>query len=156
MNTKAAKPLMFFVRMFGAVAGTFGFGAAAGVVALPRDASAQENRFESPWNAPLAWQTFAARVQARFHELLSAENDAARLVQTRLAEQGSTSEEKLSVLARVWVEPSGVVTRLEFDTPDQVLDADLRAVLMNNDVGAPLPSGMLQPLHLKLFLDQSR
>jgi hypothetical protein len=158
--TSARATKSWLVKMLGAAAGTFGMGAAGAAVAVPpvikaQEAAATQDRFESLWDVPASWQAFAARVQARFHERLSEGDDAAQKVRTAFQEDARAGGGTF-VLARVWVEPAGIVTRVDFHTPNNDLQTALREALLHNDIGVTPPTGMLQPLRLKLFLDRSQ
>ena len=94
---------------------------------------------------------FARQVQGRLEQQLAGDSDKARHVQEYLARRSVDAGASPSrFVLRAWVKADGKVNRIEVDGIDDVdAAADLRALLIDGDVGVP-PPAMLQPLHLRL------
>jgi hypothetical protein len=90
-------------------------------------------------------------VQGRFEQQLADDSDKARHVQDYLMRRGGEADAPPSrFVLRAWVQADGRINRVEVDGIDDVdAVADLRALLIDGDVGVP-PPAMLQPLHLRL------
>lgn len=142
-------------RVFHSAAGAAGL-IAAGAEAKAAPVTAPSGEYQPASAVPEAWQTFARQVQRHFEQQLAGDSDKARHVQQylvqdflarRLIHAGAAPAR---LVLRAWVKADGTVNRIEIDgiaDPDTV--ADLRALLIDRDVGVP-PLAMLQPLHLRL------
>lgn len=61
-----------------------------------------------------------------------------------------------AITVSIWIAQSGEVERVSFPSlSDASADADLKTLLMRIAAGAP-PSGMLQPVRLRLSLTQNQ
>lgn len=116
-------------------------------------ALADEPAYRAVAGAPIAWQTFARDVQARFEQRLAADDKDARAFQDKIAKRRRSSDvASLKFTVRTWVTPGGKVERVAFDASDDSnFVAGLRALLTGVEVGVP-PPDMLQPLQLRLSL----
>jgi hypothetical protein len=116
----------------------------------PQSTAEQDTGYLPAGTAPDAWGTFAAQLQARFQELLGADNDDVRKFQDFMTKP--ENQALPTVIVRSWVSYIGNIQRVEFEgplTPD--VAASLRALLLGAYVGAP-PSDLLQPIRLRLSL----
>ncbi|WKA26120.1 hypothetical protein [Bradyrhizobium roseum] len=99
---------------------------------------------------PQSWQVFARQVQARIEQQLAGDGDRARHVQDYLVRCDGEAGAPSRFVLRAWIRADGKVNRIEVDgIDDAAAAADLRALLIEGDVGVP-PPAMLQPLHLRL------
>ncbi|WP_225705209.1 STN domain-containing protein [Bradyrhizobium cenepequi] len=82
---------------------------------------------------------FAAAVQAAVTDALCRRSDA--------------RPTSYRTVMRLWFDPAGVVTRAELghSTGDRKLDMAVTSTLQHLDVGAPLPSGLPQPVKLAIM-----
>ena len=130
-----------------AMAGLF----ATGAEAKASPVAAASGEYRSATAVPEAWQAFARQVQGRFEQQLAGDSDRARHVQDYLMRHGGEADAPPSkFVLRAWVQADGKVNRVEVDGIDDAdAAADLRALLIDGDVGVP-PPAMLQPLHLRL------
>jgi hypothetical protein len=142
-------------RMFRSAAASAGLLAASvGAEALP--ATAENGNYRSADVVPKTWQAFARQLQGRVEQRLAGDDEKARHFQDYLTrrnqEAGENGAPPLTVVLRTWVLADGSLHRVEFDgLEDPVAIDDLRALLLNGNVGEPPPE-MLQPLHLRLSL----
>ncbi|UTH74486.1 hypothetical protein [Chromobacterium sp. IIBBL 290-4] len=89
--------------------------------------------------APQDWLAYADHVRARIEETLSSDEAAA------------DSQVAWSVVARVWVDRYGTVSRLALAEPaDERLSATLQALLVGMPVGAAPPESLRLPMTLRL------
>lgn len=142
-------------RIFHSAAG------AAGLIAAGADAKASpvtvpSSEYQPAAAAPESWQSFARQVQGGFEQQLAGDSDAARQVQEYLVDDYlarrkiDTGAAPARFVVRAWIKADGKVNRIEIEgIGDAGAAADLRALLIDRDVGVP-PPGMLQPLHLRL------
>ena len=117
---------------------------------------------------PLRWRTattdlpprrlrrggpFARQLQGQVEQRLAGDDAKARHFQDYLTKRSQESDASpLTVVLRTWILADGQVHRVEFDgIDDRGAVDDLRALLVDGNVGAPPPE-MLQPLHLRLSL----
>lgn len=114
-------------------------------------APAQGVDYRSASAAPAEWQAFAAKVQHRFQDRLSADDAAAHAFQDYMAKR-SADEAALTVIVRTWVLPDGRIERLEIDgIDDDGTIANVRSLLADQVLDVP-PPDMLQPLRLRFLL----
>lgn len=120
--------------------------AALAALSLGGSAAAQMNA------VPVSWRSYAGLVGQQFQAWLMADDDAAYRLHVFLEEHSArVSAEPL--LIKVWIGGQGQVTRLDFPSLGSVqADEDLRHILSASPLGEPPPSGMLQPLTLRLNL----
>jgi hypothetical protein len=113
-------------------------------------AFAQEPVYRAAAGAPVAWQSFARDVQARFEQRLAADDEKARAVQDEIAKRKESPDAASpKFILRTWITPDG---KVELDpSNDDRLVAGLRALLNGLQVGVP-PADMLQPLQLRMSL----
>lgn len=136
-------------RIFHSVAGMTGL-IAAGAEAKASPVAAPSGEYRPAASVPESWQVFARQVQARLEQQLAGDSDKARHVQDHLVRRDSgAGASPSSFVLRAWVRADGKVNRIEVDGIDDTAAADLRALLIDGDVGVP-PPAMLQPLHLRL------
>lgn len=126
----------------------------AGVALAPLQLAAQDVGYRASETAPAAWREFALKVQARFHERLSAGDEATRDFHRRLDEKATAARDAQFVRLKVWITPAGGIERLEADGLDSDMAISLRAILARQEIGTQPPSDLLQPLHLKLSLSR--
>lgn len=142
-------------RVFHSAAGAAGL-IAAGAGAKASPVAVPGSEYQPAAAAPESWQAFARQVQGGFEQQLAADSDAARQVQEYLVND-YLARRKIDAgaaparfVVRAWIKADGRVNRIEIDGLGDVgAAADLRALLIDRDVGVP-PPGMLQPLHLRL------
>lgn len=142
-------------RIFHSAAGAAGL-IAAGAEAKASLATVPSGEYQPAAAAPEVWQAFARQVQVRFEQQLSGDSDRARQVQDYLVKD-YLARRNIDIGAaparfviRAWVKADGKVDRIEIDgIGDATAAAELRALLIDRDVGVP-PPRMLQPLHLRL------
>lgn len=137
-------------RIFHSAAGAAGL-IAAGAEAQASPVTVSSGEYRPAAAVPESWQVFARQVQGRLEQRLTGDSDKARHVQDyltrRSADAGASSSR---FVLRAWVKADGKVNRIEVDgIDDPGVATDLRALLIDADVGAP-PPAMLQPLHLRL------
>lgn len=127
--------------------------AGAALFAAPA-ASAQSEAFRAAADVPKAWTDFAAGLRVKSETVLRSDDPAARRLQAALEDlrKANADQPPLRVGVRLWVGTDGRVTRVSFGRVSEEVNADLTALLMGVMPGPP-PSGMLQPVHLKLSLD---
>lgn len=119
---------------------------------------AKAQSFRSVADAPAAWNDYAANLRQRSQAALSSNDGEARRLREALermhaAAGGDSGPAELTV--RLWIMASGQVDRVSFPSlSDAAADDSLRTLLMRVSAGAP-PSGMLQPIRLKLSLEPS-
>jgi hypothetical protein len=112
----------------------------------------EDNNYRSATAAPETWQAFSRHLQEHFERRLAGDDAKARHFQDYMASLQGSGGSALNFVLRTWVGSDGKVDRVEFDgIDDPNAINDLRALLVNGDVGAPPPE-MLQPLHLRLSL----
>ncbi len=103
--------------------------------------------------APPAWVAYAQEATRTVIGWLNADESPASgiravLEQTRPAPDQPTPP----LVVRIWVDPSGAITRVEFPPlSDAQATQDLRALLTSHRLEAP-PQGMRQPMRLGLQL----
>jgi hypothetical protein len=139
-------------RMFRSAAASAGL-LAAGVGAEASPLAVDNGNYRSAAAAPESWQAFARQLQGQVEQRLAGDDAKARRFQDYLTKRSQASDAApLTVVLRTWVLADGEVQRVEFDGIDDAdATADLRALLVGGNVGAPPPE-MLQPLHLRLSL----
>jgi hypothetical protein len=128
-------------------------GLLAGTVATEAAPAALDNdNYRPATAAPESWQVFSKQLRAHFERQLAGDDAKARHLQDYMASLQGSGNSGLNFVLRTWVGSDGKVDRVEFDGIDDpnAID-DLRALLVNGNVGAPPPE-MLQPLHLRLSL----
>lgn len=136
-------------RVLRSVAGMAGL-IAAGAEANASPVAASSGEYRPAAAVPESWQVFARQVQARIEQQLAGDSEKARHVQDYLVRRDSETGAPSRFVLRAWVRADGKVNRIEFDgIDDAAAAADLRALLIDGDVGVP-PPAMLQPLHLRL------
>jgi hypothetical protein len=126
---------------------------AAGVGADASPLAVDNGNYRPATAAPESWQTFARQLQDQVEQRLAGDDARARRFQDYLTKRSQASDgTPLPVVLRTWVLADGEVQRVEFDGIDDAdAIADLRALLIGGNVGAPPPE-LLQPLHLRLSL----
>src|SRR5882757_2509342 len=133
----------------------FGNGAAkAGLpVAKTSHVAARNGQFRAANTVPQNWRDFAKRLQARIEQRLASDDERARRFQDYVNSRGQGDGVPPLLLGlRIWVLADGQVVYVDFGGCDEIdAIADLRALLMEGNVGMPPPE-MLQPLHLRLSL----
>ena len=126
---------------------------AAGVGADASPVAVENGNYRSATAAPETWQAFARQLQGQVEQRLAGDDAKARRFQDYLTKRNQQSDAApLTIVLRTWVLADGKVDRIEFDgIDDSVAIDDLRALLIDANVGAPPPQ-MLQPLHIRLSL----
>jgi hypothetical protein len=146
-NKKASRRSVgSFARLLQRIGAACGI-VAAGVGASTSRVSAQGVDYRAADTVPAAWQEFAKRLQARFQERLSADDEVARRFQDGMAKRTGDAATPLGV--RAWILPDGKIERIEVDGQKDDAAMNLRVLLARGNVDAP-PPDMLQPLHLRL------
>jgi hypothetical protein len=106
----------------------------------------------STTEVPASWQAFARRLQLRFQERLSSDNDNALRLRDSMTRLGQAGAAAPTLIVRAWVLPDGKVARVELEgTPNEDALHDLSAALMGDAIGT-VPPDMPQPLRLRLSL----
>jgi hypothetical protein len=116
---------------------------------------AKAQSFQSATDAPAAWNEFASSLRSKFEAVLRSDHDVARRFQADLEKLKAAGGDKPApgLTVRVWIAASGQVERVAFASlSDAAANVDLRTLLMRVSAGTP-PSGMLQPVRLKLSLE---
>jgi hypothetical protein len=125
---------------------------ASGVTTEASPVGVENNNYRAATAAPDSWQAFSRQLREHFERKLAGDDAKARHLQNYMASLQGSSGSVLNFVLRTWVGSDGKVDRVEFDgIDDPNAISDLRALLVNGDVGAPPPE-MLQPLHLRLSL----
>jgi hypothetical protein len=139
-------------RMFRSAAASAGL-LAAGVGAEASPLAVDDGNYRSATAAPETWQAFARQLQGQVEQRLAGDDAKARRFQDYLTSRSQQSgAAPLTVVLRISVLADGQLHHVEFDGIDDAdAIADLRALLIGENVGAPPPE-MLQPLHLRLSL----
>jgi hypothetical protein len=139
-------------RIFRSAAASAGL-LAAGVGAEAAPAAVDNGSYRSATAAPETWQAFAKQLQGQVEQRLAGDDERARRFQDYLTRRSQQADAPpLTVALRTWVLADGKLDRVEFDgIDDPAAIEDLRALLVDGNVGAPPPE-MLQPLHLRLSL----
>lgn len=112
---------------------------------------------QAPQAIPQHWISYAQLVGNQFQNWLAdpSSEPVVRLhawMQERILQQ-SQPVPPAPLVVRVWVAPSGLVTRLEFDSLGNAqVDADLRTLLTTQPLSEPPPPDMRQPMVLQLTL----
>ena len=145
-NAHNPKMLKRLFRSLLMIAGYVGVAAGA---TRPGPAATQGIEYRKPEAAPAAWREYAERVQSLFREWLAADDDVLRQFQTR---GSGKADAPSTVIVRAWVASDGKVERVEFSGLDERAAISVRSVLAKGNIGTSPPSGMLQPLNLKLSL----
>lgn len=130
-----------------AVVGLLGIGSPAQASTVPLD------------QAPEAWVTYAHHISAHFQAALEGETQAARRFHAFLEQRAQpepasgTPGVPVVMSIRTWISAAGRVTNVEF-TPlgDPQAEADLRQLLRAQSVGHAPPTGMRQPVVVRLSL----
>jgi hypothetical protein len=106
----------------------------------------------STTEVPASWQAFAMRLQLRFQERLSSDDDNAVRLRESMTKLGQVAGAAPRLIVRAWVQPDGKVARVELEGPrnDDAL-RDLNAALTGDAIGT-VPPDMPQPLRLRLSL----
>ncbi|WP_127078958.1 hypothetical protein [Rhodomicrobium lacus] len=103
-------------------------------------------------SAPLSWRDFARKIRDDLQKRLAVSDE-----QTRHAYNVLAGTERVSpIIAKVWVDPSGSVERIEFDGVSTEGATALRSILLRASAGEAPPSDLLQPVLLKLSLPHSQ
>jgi hypothetical protein len=139
-------------RMFRSAAASAGL-LAAGIGAEASPFAVENGNYRSATAAPETWRAFARQLQGQVEQRLAGDDAKARHFQDYLTKRSQESDASpLTVVLRTWILADGQVHRVEFDgIDDRGAVDDLRALLVDGNVGAPPPE-MLQPLHLRLSL----
>jgi hypothetical protein len=109
---------------------------------------------------PQHWISYAGMVGQQLAQWLSDPQDASvrqlhAHLQDRVLAEGQPPLPPL--VARVWVDPAGKVSRLELaSTGDIRIDQELRRLLMSQVLPEPPPPDMQQPMLLQLSLDMEQ
>jgi hypothetical protein len=137
-------------RIFRSVAAATGL-LAVGIGAEASPITAANGDYRPATAAPEAWRAFARQLQGRVEQRLAGDDGRARHLQDYLTRHSQGDDAPpLTFVLRTWVLADGKVNRVEFDGIDDAdVIGDLRALLIDDNVGAPPPE-MLQPLHLRL------
>lgn len=111
----------------------------------------------TPSPVPQHWISYAELTGNQFAVWLSDPADEAvvqlhSMLQDRVLKEGKPPLQPL--VARVWISPMGMVTRLDVpSTGDAKIDEALRKLLMTRTLPEPPPADMHQPMVLQLSLD---
>jgi hypothetical protein len=106
----------------------------------------------STTEVPASWQAFARRLQLRFQERLSSDNDNAVRLRDSMAKRAQAGGAAPTLIVRAWVLPDGKVARVELEgSGNEDALRDLSAALTGDAIGT-VPSDMPQPLRLRLSL----
>lgn len=104
---------------------------------------------------PASWQSYAGLVVHQFQAWLMADDEAAYRLHRFLEDRtlSAADEPAGPLLIRVWIDPEGQVSRLDFPSLGQAqADSDLRRILTVSPLSEPPPPDMRQPLTLRLNL----
>jgi hypothetical protein len=109
---------------------------------------------------PEAWLSYAQLAGGQFQGWLDGNSRAANVLHAYLedrAENATADTPRPEIVVRAWIDPTGAVTHVEFDTLGQpVADAALRHLLTGFGPLTAPPRDMLQPLRLRLTLLPNR
>lgn len=108
--------------------------------------------------APRAWVAYAQRVSQRFQSALDGSGEAAQRFHAFYEAKASDASALPPMMSvKTWLDARGQITRVEF-TPrgSDEAEADLRALLVGQRLGAPPPRGMKQPVVVRLSLAAQR
>lgn len=109
-------------------------------------------------DVPPSWVAYARLVGQQFQSWIEADDPEAdrfhRYLDSRMGKTGSASLASPTILVRAWIGPDGTVTRVLFDSlGDAQADATLRVLLSAHRLSDPPPSGMRQPLRVRLHIE---
>jgi hypothetical protein len=137
-------------RSLTTIARWLGLGLAAGALVSSEPATAaQELAYRPSEGVPVAWTEFARRVKGRLEEWIAQDDEPARHFRASL-DAYSKTDRAAAIVARLWIAANGKIERVEFDGLDAKDAVELRAILVQKDMGVAPPVDMIQPLHLKL------
>lgn len=111
----------------------------------------------APSAAPVEWVRYAEGATAAVTRLLEANNETALRFRTYLHQTRPAADEATQPLElKIWVDESGVVSRMEF-TPFAHAEpgADLRSLVVGQRLPGEPPPGMLLPIRIAVQLDPS-
>lgn len=109
----------------------------------------------APSAAPVEWVRYAEGATAAVTRLLEADNETALRFRTYLHRTRPAEEEPTPPLElKIWVDESGVVSRMEF-TPFAHAEpgADLRSLVVGQRLPGEPPADMLLPMRIAIQLD---
>lgn len=108
----------------------------------------------SPTQAPQAWIEFANKLRMAAESAIASKSAAAQRLHDGLRNARANDAQQVpsSIVVSIWIGPAGTVERVAFKSIGVApADDGLRDVLQRVSAGAP-PSGMLQPVRLRLKL----
>lgn len=108
-----------------------------------------------PVSVPEAWKSYAGLVGQQFQAWLMGDDDVACRFHKFLEDRAVSATETPPgpLLIKVWIDPEGQVTRLDFSSFGAAeADADLRRLLTAGPLSEPPPLDMRQPLTLRINL----
>ncbi|OAI30437.1 hypothetical protein A1351_09185 [Methylosinus sp. R-45379] len=135
-----------------ALAKRLGLGLVAASALLHGAAPAQAAAYHSADGAPAAWRDYALLVGRRVQDWLGQDSEQTRRLRTSLEARSQQNASPSTIVARLWILANGTVERVDLEGFDPADAEALRALLTRQEVGAPPPADMSQPLHLKLSL----
>ncbi|HEY8064502.1 MAG TPA: hypothetical protein VIF40_07195 [Methylosinus sp.] len=129
-----------------------GLAIVAASASLQGAAPTQAAVYHTADSAPAVWRDYAVLVGRRVQDWLGQDGEQTlrlRMFQEALSQQSVAPS---TILVRLWILANGTVERVELEGYDPADAEALRALLARQEVGAPPPADMPQPLHLKLSL----
>ncbi|TDX61392.1 hypothetical protein EDE12_11545 [Methylosinus sp. sav-2] len=139
-------------RLTEALAKRLGLGLVAASALLHGAAPAQAAAYHSADGAPAAWRDYALLVGRRVQDWLGQDSEQTRRLRMSLEARSQQNASSSTIVARLWILANGTVERVDLEGFDPADAEALRALLTRQEVGAPPPADMSQPLHLKLSL----
>jgi len=110
---------------------------------------------QSP-EVPQPWIAYAQLCGRQFQAWLENDDDAANQLHHYLEDRilnAKGDAPPAAIVIRAWIDPTGAVTRVAFDTlGDPNADALLRRLLTTHPITEPPPADMRQPLRVRLHL----
>lgn len=139
-------------RLTESLAKRLGLGILATSALLHGAAPAPAAAYHSADGAPAAWRDYALLVGRRVQDWLGQDSEQTRRLRMSLEARSQQNASTSTIVARLWILANGTVERVDSEGFDPADAEALRALLTRQEVGAPPPADMSQPLHLKLSL----
>lgn len=129
--------------------------AAAGALVPAGPVTGQTIAYRSSEDAPPAWREFALLVKTRLQDWLARDDEAIRRFMASLEARSKGRDAPATIALRIWVTADGQIERAEFDGLDSQSAVELRSLLARKDIGAKPPGDLMQPLHLRVALQNA-